>query len=67
MGLLGLLFPPPPTLLDVVRRHDLPALERVVKKEGHYTEGGAGELWVLWILIDWKGGTDQSSYLASLD
>lgn len=45
MGLLSLLFPPPPTLLDVVRRHDLPALERVVKKEGRDTEGGAGESW----------------------
>ena len=43
MRLLTLLFPPPLTLPELIRRHDLPALEKVVKKEGHHTEGGAGE------------------------
>lgn len=42
MGLLSLLFPPTPPLPELVRRHDLPTLIKIVNREGHHTEGGAG-------------------------
>lgn len=41
MGLLSLLFPPPPSLLELIRRHDLPPLIKLVNREGHHCEGGA--------------------------
>ncbi len=42
MGLLSFLFPPPPDLPELVRRHDLPALTKIAHREGHHCDGGTG-------------------------
>lgn len=42
MGLLSILFPPPASLPELVRRHDLPALVKAANREAHHCEGGAG-------------------------